>query len=51
MYYAYLIKRLPTSALDGITPAELLYGNKPNASKLRIFGCKVFLIKPKHKRE
>lgn len=48
---AYLINRLPTSALDRVIAAKLWYGNKPDVNKLRVFGCKAFLLKPKHKRD
>ena len=43
----YLINRSPTRALkEGITPAKLWYGTKPDVSKLRTFGCKAYAWVP-----
>lgn len=35
----FLINRLPTSILDGLSPFEKLYGFAPDYSMLRVFGC------------
>jgi hypothetical protein len=43
----YLINRSPTSALGGRIPAALWYNEKPNLSKLRVFGCVAYLLLPK----
>src|SRR6185437_9313738 len=46
VYYATWVKnRAPTKALErhGKTPFEMLFGMKPNMSKARGFGCKVFV--------
>ncbi|PON40827.1 hypothetical protein PanWU01x14_294300, partial [Parasponia andersonii] len=38
----YLINRLPTPLLGGISPFEALFGTIPGYSTLRIFGCACF---------
>ena len=35
---AYLINRTPTPILDGKTPYEILFGEKPNYEHLKVFG-------------
>lgn len=45
----YLMNRLPTRALDGITPVEALLGHKPDLSHLRTFGCLVYAHIPAEK--
>ena len=35
----FLINRLPTKVIHGETPHERLYGQKPDYSSLRTFGC------------
>lgn len=48
----YLINRSPTAALTGNqTPYEMWHGQKPDVSKLRIFGSKAFCCVPKAKRK
>lgn len=42
-YSIYTKNRCPTQAVDGKTPYEVLYGNKPNISHLRAFGSKCFV--------
>ena len=47
----YLINRSPTSALlNWKTPAEMWMNEKPNLSKIRVFGCQAFVWKPEQKR-
>lgn len=35
---AYLINRIPSSALNGESPFEVFYGRKPNLKHLRVIG-------------
>lgn len=35
----YVINRIPTKALDNMTPYECLREKKPNVEHLRVFGC------------
>ena len=43
----YLRNRLPTSTLPAdTTPFEVLYGKKPSASNLRVWGCQCFATIP-----
>ena len=46
----YVCNRSPTTALDGISPYECFHGEKPDASNLRVFGCKAFVAKAKHSK-
>jgi len=47
----HLINRSPSSSLSmSKTPYELWFGHKPNVSRFRIFGSKVFCHIPKEKR-
>lgn len=49
---AVLIKNMsPTKSLTNSTPAEAWTGRKPNASYLRVFGCKAFAHVPDVKRK
>jgi hypothetical protein len=44
----YLINRCPTHALpDNTVPTEKWYGTKSNYSKLKLFGCLVYVCKAK----
>jgi hypothetical protein len=40
----YLSNRFPTKALDGKTLYEAWYGEKPDLSNLRVYGCKAYVI-------
>lgn len=48
----YLLNRCPTSSLDGMTPYEAWYKEKPDVSSLRVFGCvaNVKITKPHLKK-
>jgi len=39
---AYLINRTPSKLLEGKTPYELVYGNKPDYDFIKVFGCLCF---------
>lgn len=44
----YLINRSPTKGIsDEVVPAQRWYGEKPDLSKLKVFGCVAFMLKPK----
>lgn len=43
----YLLNRLPTKAVEGLTPYEAWSHRKPNLSHLRIFGCEAYVHVPK----
>lgn len=43
----YIINRSPTSRLNNVTPAEMLYNEKPNVKNLKVFGCVSYLHTPK----
>ncbi|XP_074293605.1 uncharacterized protein LOC141620700 [Silene latifolia] len=36
---AYLINRTPSRVINGLTPYEVLYGEKPCFDHIRVFGC------------
>ena len=42
----YLRNRSPTSALKDKTPFECWFGDKPDVSNLRVFGCICFVHTP-----
>lgn len=46
----YLLNRVPTATLDGVTPQEAWSGNKPCISHLRVFECKASMHIPKKQR-
>ena len=46
----YLLNRLPTKALQDMTPYEAWCGNKPSIHHLRIFGCICYYRVPETKR-
>ena len=45
---AYTHNRTPTKALDKKTPYEMWFGNKPNLSNMRTFGCSAYATIPKN---
>lgn len=51
MSAVFVTNRSPTAALQGkVTPAEAWFGQKPDVSGLRVFGCKAYSHVPKQKR-
>jgi transposase InsO family protein len=46
----HIRNRLPTVALDGMTPFEAFYGYKPSLHHLRVFGCRAYALIPKSQR-
>ena len=46
----YLRNRLPTRALNSVTPYEAWRGEKPNLSHLRVWGCLAYVHVPRVKR-
>jgi transposase InsO family protein len=49
-YAAFIHNVTPTRALANQTPEEAWNGNKPNLSRLRVFGCRAFVHVPdKHR--
>ena len=38
----YIINRVPSPLLDNKSPFELLFGQEPNYSNFRVYGCQVF---------
>ena len=46
----YLNNRSPTKAVKGMTPYEAWFGEKPDLSHLRIFGCPAMVHIPSQKR-
>lgn len=50
MAATYLINRSPTTVLKNKTPFEMWSGMKPDISRLRVFGSRVFAHIPKEKR-
>lgn len=47
----YLRNRSPTTSLEGMTPYECLFGENPDVSNLRIFGCVAFTHIPEEQRK
>ena len=47
---AYLRNRSPTSAVEGTTPHQAWYGQKPRVEHLRVFGCVAYVHVPKDER-
>ena len=50
LYAALLHNVTPKRALDGITPDEAWSGNKPDVSRLRVFGAQAFVHVPDKQR-
>ncbi|KAJ9544353.1 hypothetical protein OSB04_024060 [Centaurea solstitialis] len=42
----YLINRIPTAHNSSLSPFEKLYGESPDYSFLRVFGCTCFVLRP-----
>lgn len=42
----YVLNRLPTRALSGVTPYEALKNEKPNIGYIKVFGCKAYMKVP-----
>lgn len=42
----YLLNRLPTRVLSGMTPYEAWKGKKPNLEHIRLFGCLAYMKIP-----
>lgn len=49
-YAVFTINQTGTSSVPGKSPAELWFGRKMDVSKMKIFGCECFILKPDHKR-
>ena len=47
---AYLKNRCPTKSVQGKTPYEAWYGQKPSVDHLRVFGCDAYAHVPKDER-
>ena len=47
---AYLRNRSPTSAVEGNTPCQAWYGQRPRVEHLRVFGCAAYVHVPKDER-
>ena len=47
----YLRNRSPTTSLKDITPFESLFGQKPDVSNLRVFGCVCYVHIPDSRRQ
>ena len=47
----YLRNRSPTKAVEGKTPYEKMYGQKPKVGHLRVFGCTAYSHIPKDERQ
>ena len=47
----YLRNRSPTKSVEGKTPYEAIYGEKPKVGHLRVFGCTAYSHIPKDERE
>lgn len=48
---AYLTNRSPTSALKDKTPYEMWFGERPNVSNVKVFGCRAFAHISRNKRK
>lgn len=42
----YVLNRLPTRALTGVTPYEAWKNKKPNINHIKTFGCKAYMKVP-----
>jgi len=46
----YILNRIPTKSLKGITPYEAWYARKPNVGHFKVFGCLAYAHIPDEKR-
>lgn len=46
----YLLNRTTTTQLNGKTPADIWYNDKPNLNKIKLFGCTAYNLVPKECR-
>jgi transposase InsO family protein len=51
LHHTYLWNRTRVGRETGMTPIETMTGRKPNAMYLGVFGCDVFVHRPKEKRD
>ena len=47
----YLQNRSPTKPVEGKTPYEVVYGEKPNVGHLKVFGYSAYSYVPKDERQ
>ena len=47
----YLRNQCPTKSVEGKTPYEEIYGEKPKVGHLRVFGCAGYALIPKDERQ
>jgi hypothetical protein len=46
----FVPNRTPIRTLRNVTPYEAVYGRAPDVSKLRVFGCDSYAIRPNAKK-
>ena len=49
--FVHIWNRTPTSAVPGKTPYETFYGNRPDVSMLRVWGCVAYVHIQRDKRD
>ena len=47
----HIINRMPTKAVEGMTPYQVWHGKKSNLAHLRIFGCVAYALIPYEKKK
>lgn len=45
-YANFILNRVPSRAIEDRIPYELFFGEDPDLSMVRVFGCKAYLIDP-----